>query len=46
MSLWGTKKIAKASFELKETVEFNFDLLKSRPRIELNNFVDKYGVES
>jgi len=46
MSLWGTKKIANASFELKETVEFNCDLLKSRPRIELNNFVDKYGVES
>lgn len=44
MSTWNSKKIEKATAEVKEIVDYNYLLLNSRPRVELNNFVEKYGV--
>ena len=45
MSSWSLKKIAKTTHKIKEIVDYNYDLIHSRPHNELNSFVEKYGVE-
>ncbi len=45
LSSWNKKQISKATEAIKDAVEYNYELLRTRPRIELNNFVEKYGVE-
>ena len=44
MTTWNLKKISKTTNEFKEIVEYNYNLIHSRPHTELNNFVEKYGV--
>ncbi len=46
VSSWNTKQMSKTTNKVKEIVDYNYDLLHSRPRVELNNFVEKYGVEN
>jgi len=45
ISLWGPRRISQVSVQIKEIVDFNYDLMQSRPRFELNSFIEKYGVE-
>jgi hypothetical protein len=44
MSLWDKKKIAKTTAQIKDIVDYNYDLLIHRPTDELNSFVEKYGI--
>jgi hypothetical protein len=44
MSLWDKKKIAKTTAQIKDIVDYNYDLLIRRPTDELNSFVEKYGI--
>lgn len=45
VSKWTDKQVAAATEEIKEIVDYNYQVLHSRPRVELNNFVEKYGVK-
>jgi len=45
LATWDSKKLENASREIKQVVDYNYLLLNSRPRVELNNFIEKYGVE-
>ena len=44
LATWSTKKKGQATGKLKEIVDYNYDLIHSRPLVELNSFVEKYGV--
>jgi hypothetical protein len=44
VSTWSTKKKVQATENLKEIVDYNYDLIHSRPLEELNSFIEKYGV--
>jgi hypothetical protein len=44
ISTWSTKQKAQATEKLKEIVDYNYDLIHSRPLVELNSFIEKYGV--
>lgn len=45
MATWSPEKIAKVSAEVEEIVNYNYDLMNTRGNVELNSFVEKYGVE-
>lgn len=45
MSTWSNERIVKVSEKIKEIVDYNYDLIQSRQLVELNNFVEKYGVD-
>jgi len=44
LATWSTKKKGQATEKLKEIVDYNYNLIHSRPLVELNSFVEKYGI--
>lgn len=44
MSQWDRERVAYVSQQVKDIVDYNYNLLQTRPREELNSFIEKYGT--
>ncbi len=42
---WSDEYSLEVSKKIKDILDYNYDLIKTRKQIELNNFIEKYGVE-